>query len=109
MKVGTYLPYPVRVCLNGHEWAKQQARQVGLGFTSLDNGFLACDDPERLQAICDGLGPTDVQRFFDRWQAHLPWPLTLQAPGTVRPSKRSHGRSSSNSMTRLSTSLRSWT
>ena len=76
VKVGTYLPYPVRVCLNGHEWAKQQARQIGLGFTSLDNGFLACDDPERLQAICDGLGPADVQRFFDRWQAHLPWPLT---------------------------------
>jgi hypothetical protein len=63
--------------LNGHEWAKQQARQVGLGFASLDNGFLACDDPERLQAICDGLGPADVQRFFDRWSAHLPWPLTL--------------------------------
>ena len=76
VKVGTYLPYPVRVCLNGHEWAKQQARQVGLGFTSLDNGFLTCDDPARLQAICDGLSPTDVQRFFDRWQAHLPWPLT---------------------------------
>jgi hypothetical protein len=76
VKVGTYLPYPVRVCLNGHEWAKQQAWQVGLGFTSLDNGFLACDDPARLQAICDGLGPADVQRFFDRWVAHLPWPLT---------------------------------
>src|SRR3954470_5814351 len=46
------------------------------GFTSLDNGFLTCDDPARLPAICDGLGPTDVQRFFDRWSAHLPWPLT---------------------------------
>ena len=76
VKVGTYLPYPVPVCLNGHEWAKQQARRVGLGFTSLDNGFLACDDPARLQAICDGLGPADVQRFFDRWVARLPWPLT---------------------------------
>jgi hypothetical protein len=76
VKVGTYLPYPVRVCLNGHEWAKQQARRAGLGFTSLDNGFLACDDPKRLQAICDGLGPGDVQRFFDRWVARLPWPLT---------------------------------
>jgi hypothetical protein len=76
VKVGTYLPYPVRVCLNGHEWAKQQARRVGLAFTSLDNGFLACDEPDRLQAICDGLGPTDVQRFFDRWVARLPWPLT---------------------------------
>ena len=76
VKVGTYLPYPVRVCLNGHEWAKQQARQIGLGFSSLDNGFLACDDPARLQAICDGLGSADVQRFFDRWVTRLPWPLT---------------------------------
>lgn len=76
VKVGTYLPHPVRVCLNGHEWAKQQAQRAGIGFTSLDNGFLACDDPARLQAICDRLGPADVQRFFDRWQARLPWPLT---------------------------------
>lgn len=76
VKVGTYLPYPVRVCLNGHEWAKQQLRQVGIDFTSLDNGFLTCDDPTRLQAICDGLGSSDVQRFFDRWVARLPWPLT---------------------------------
>jgi hypothetical protein len=76
VKVGTYLPYPVRVCLNGHEWAKQQARRAGLDFTSLDNGFLTCDDPTRLQAVCDRLGPADVQRFFDRWVAQLPWPLT---------------------------------
>jgi hypothetical protein len=76
VKVGTYLPHPVRVCLNGHEWAKQQLRRVGIGFTSLDNGFLACDDPTRLQAICDGLGPADVQRFFTRWVTRLPWPLT---------------------------------
>jgi hypothetical protein len=76
VKVGTYLPYPVRVCLNGHEWAKQQLRREGIGFASLDNGFLSCDDPARLQARCDQLGPADVQAFFDRWVARLPWPLT---------------------------------
>jgi hypothetical protein len=76
VKVGTYLPYPVRVCLNGHEWAKQQLGRAGLGFASLDNGFLACDDPARLQAVCDALSPADVQAFFDRWSERLPWPLT---------------------------------
>jgi hypothetical protein len=76
LKVGTYLPYPVKLCLNGHEWAKQQLRRAGLAFESLDNGFLSCADPTRLQQICDRLGPADVQRCFDRWVARLPWPLT---------------------------------
>ena len=76
IKVGTYLPYPVRVYLNGHEWTKQQVRREGIPFESLDNGFRWCADPTRLQQLCDTLGPADVQAFFDRWVRRLPWPLT---------------------------------
>jgi hypothetical protein len=76
LKLGAYLPYPVRLCLNGHEWVKQQLRREGIAFTSLDNGFLTCADPPRLQAIAAALGPADVQAFFDRWSQRLPWPLT---------------------------------
>ena len=76
VKVGTYLPYPVRVCLNGHHWAQQQLRQAGIAFEPLDNGFRWCADPTQLQAVCDALGPSDVQAFFDRWVERLPWPLT---------------------------------
>lgn len=76
IKVCTYVPYAVKVCLNGHEWAKQQAIRRGLGFEPLDNGFGACDDPSWLQAICDELGPSQIQAFFEKWQQRLPWPLT---------------------------------
>jgi hypothetical protein len=76
LKVGTYLPYPVKLCLNGHEWVKQQLRREGVRFEALDNGFLSCQKPKRLQQICDRLGPEDVQRFFSRWSRQLPWPLT---------------------------------
>jgi hypothetical protein len=75
LKIGTYVPYPVKLCLNGHEWVKQQLRRQRVRFTSLDNGFLACADPAALQAACDALGPADVQAFFDRWSHHLPWPM----------------------------------
>ncbi len=75
LKVGSYVPHPVKLCLNGHEWAKQQLRRQGIGFESLDNGFLSCEDPDQLQAICDGLGPEDVQSCFDRWSHTVPWPL----------------------------------
>ena len=76
LKVGTYVPYPVKLCLNGHEWVKQRLHRQRVRFTSLDNGFLACPDPAALQAACDALGPADVQAFFDRWSQRLPWPMT---------------------------------
>jgi hypothetical protein len=81
LKLGTYLPYPIKLCLNGHEWVKQQLRRADIGVESLDNGLLACADPARLQAICDHLGPADVQAFFDRWTARLPAPLTATDRG----------------------------
>ncbi len=49
LKVCGYAPYAMKLCLNGHEWAKRQLRRR-LGFTALDNGFLACADPGRLQS-----------------------------------------------------------
>ena len=76
IKVCAYFPYPVKVWVNGHEWAKRQATLVGIGFTELSNGFASCDDPARLQIICDRLGPGDIEAFFDRWMSVLPLPLT---------------------------------
>ena len=76
LKFGTYLPYPIKLCLNGHEWVKQQLRRAAIGFESLDNGFLTCADAARVQTICDALGPADVQAFFDRWIARLPSPVS---------------------------------
>jgi hypothetical protein len=76
-------PYPAKVWVNGHEWAKRLATRHGITFTALGNGFAACDQPQRLPALCDQLTATELQRFFDRWLARIPTPLTLadQAAG----------------------------
>ena len=76
IKVCAYFPYPVKVWLNGHEWAKRQATAAGIGFTELSNGFATCDDPAALQEICDRLGPGTIETFFERWMSRLPLPLT---------------------------------
>ena len=55
-----YAPYPVWLCLNGHEWAKRQAEQAGLSFEALDNGFRSTTDAGALAAICARLGARDV-------------------------------------------------
>jgi hypothetical protein len=78
IKLGSYAPFTGRVCLNGHEWAKCQLRRAGIGFGALDNGFLACDAPDQLQALCDRLGPDDVETFFRRWLARLPHPFSRE-------------------------------
>lgn len=76
IKVCAYFPYPVKVWVNGHEWAKRQATQAGIEFTELSNGFASCADPAALQAICDRLRPDVIEAFFGRWMATLPLPLT---------------------------------
>lgn len=76
IKICSYFPYPVKVWLNGHEWAKRQAEHDGLAYTALANGFARCVDAARLQAICDRLTPADVQAFFDRWTVLIPTPFT---------------------------------
>ena len=75
VKLCAYFPYPGKVWVNGHEWAKRQAAKAGIGFTELSNGFASCEDPAALQAICDRLGPAGIQAFFERWLAVLPLPL----------------------------------
>ena len=76
IKVCAYFPYPIKVWLNGHEWAKRQATQAGIGFSELSNGFATATDPAALQAICDRLGPATIGVFFERWMSRLPLPLT---------------------------------
>lgn len=76
IKICSYFPYPIKVWVNGHEWAKRQATQDGIAFTELSNGFATCEDPAALQAICDRLGPGAIRVFFERWLARLPLPLT---------------------------------
>jgi hypothetical protein len=75
IKLCAYFPYPGKVWVNGHEWAKRQALAAGLVFTELANGFASCADAARLQAICDRLGPADLQAVFDRWIVVIPTPL----------------------------------
>jgi hypothetical protein len=76
VKVCCYFPYPMKIWINGHEWAKRQAIKAGIGFTALSNGFATCQDPQALQAICDRLGPGVIRVFCERWWARLPLPLT---------------------------------
>jgi len=76
IKICSYFPYPLKMWVNGHEWAKRQATAAGLVFTELANGFATCQDRAQLQAICDRLSPAKLQAFFNYWIARIPCPFT---------------------------------
>ena len=83
LKFCSYFPYTAKLCLNGHEYAKRQLERAGVAYESLDNGFLSCADPTRLQAICDDLSAEKLEVFARTWLARLPQPFTAadQAAG----------------------------
>jgi hypothetical protein len=76
LKFASYFPYNAKLCLNGHEYAKCQLRREGIGFKALDNGFVSCQDPQRLQTICEQLGPPQIDGLLRRWLSMLPHPFT---------------------------------
>ena len=66
LKFCSYFPYTAKLCLNGHEYAKCQLRKEGIGFQALDNGFVSCQDRDRLQTICNQLGPEEIDGLLRR-------------------------------------------
>jgi hypothetical protein len=76
LKFCSYFPYNAKLCINGHEWAKRQAAQAGIGFTALDNAFAAVDDVAAVQTICEGLGPAQIDALLRKWLARVPHPFS---------------------------------
>ena len=76
LKFCSYFPFNAKLCINGNEWAKRQAAKAGIGFTPMDNAFAAVDDVAALQAICDALGPAQIDALLRKWLARLPHPFS---------------------------------
>ena len=45
IKICTWCPWPMKIWVNRHKWAKQQAHKIGFAFTELSNRFAAAEDP----------------------------------------------------------------
>src|ERR1051325_11407438 len=78
LKFCTYFPYNAKLCLNGHEYVKQQLTNRGIRYESLDNGILSCADPKRVQALCDNLSAEKIDALLRKWFRKLPHPFTAK-------------------------------
>ncbi|HXP08337.1 MAG TPA: hypothetical protein VN828_07575 [Acidobacteriaceae bacterium] len=76
LKFCSYFPYNAKLCLNGHEYLKRQLELRQIEYQALDNGILACADPKRLQALCNGLSGEKIESLLRKWLRLLPHPFT---------------------------------
>ena len=74
LKFCSYFPYNAKLCLNGHEYAKQQLERERIAYQALDNGIRSCADPKRLQRICDSLSAAKIDALLRKWLRRLPHP-----------------------------------
>lgn len=51
VRLQTWLPFDIQVCLNGREYLARQMRRAGIGFEQRDNCFVRIDDLTRAQRM----------------------------------------------------------
>ena len=64
VRVQSWFPFTVEVCLNGREWLARQMDRAGISYVQADNCFIKLRDPAAAQSLLDE-------------QLHTDWPKLL--------------------------------
>jgi len=74
IRLQTWLPLSIQVCVNGREWLARQMQRAGIKYQQQDNCFTSIADAERAQALMDRLGEYPWARWLNRWAEWVnPW------------------------------------
>jgi hypothetical protein len=73
VRVQSWFPFCVDVCLNGREWLARQMDHAGIGYEKRGNCFVAISDPAAAQELC-------LQQLQTDWAARLDELLNLAHP-----------------------------
>lgn len=64
LRLQTWLPMQIKVCINGREWLARQLDRAGIGYLKKDNAFTFIENSVRAQSLLDQ-------------QLRVDWPLVL--------------------------------
>jgi hypothetical protein len=74
VRLQTWLPCAIQVCVNGREWLARQMSRRGLAYVQADNAFVQLEDPGRAQALADQLIAWPWGAFLQRLARQInPW------------------------------------
>ncbi|HET9361532.1 MAG TPA: hypothetical protein VFO58_17390 [Vicinamibacterales bacterium] len=67
VRVQTWMPYTVQICVNGREWLGRQLDAAGIEYRRADNCFLSLGDVDRAQQIMDRMVDLPWRAVLDRY------------------------------------------
>lgn len=74
VRLQTWLPCSIQVCVNGREWLARQMTRRNLGYVQADNAFIHLEDRRRAQALADQLLDWAWRPFLQRLARQInPW------------------------------------
>ena len=65
VRLQTWLPMPIQVCVNGREYLARRMRRAGIGFEQRENCFARIDDLPKAQRLMDELERLNWPRVLD--------------------------------------------
>jgi len=65
LRIPTWAPFTLQVCMNGHSWLANELTDAGIEFTKVDNAFTRIEDTAAAQAISDGFAPSRLHERLD--------------------------------------------
>lgn len=65
LRLQTWLPFTIHVCMNGREWLARELRQRGIGFEQRDNCFVWIENIAAAQELADQQLRTDWSGLLD--------------------------------------------
>ena len=74
VRLQTWLPFTIQICVNGRAWLAHRLMQAGIPFTPADNCFTAIGEVSRAQALLDRLTDRSWSPLLTAWARRVnPW------------------------------------
>jgi len=80
VRLATWLPFGIQVCLNGREYLARRMERAGIGFEQRDNCFVRIDDLARAQRMMAELERRKWDRVLNAWARRIN-PLLVRSSG----------------------------
>ena len=67
VRLQTWFPFPIQVCINGREWLAREMDKAGIGYKRRDNCFIHIDDIPKVQEMADAAVKRNWHKLLDRF------------------------------------------